>query len=125
MAAKCIAEVGNWSKIMPEHKFDKSIFSKQAILDNIENSAPKLKALVDNIQALDKKDMKKHKHLFKHFIYCDQKTAYSFRKLSKHSQMHIWIPMVNSQIRATSCCHVCSSFLHLLLFSYIVMGFRK
>jgi len=74
--AKCIKETSNWSIIKPEHKFDNPAFSKKQTLEDMSVSSPKLKALLDKIKELDAADLKKHGHMFKHFIYSDVKSPY-------------------------------------------------
>lgn len=80
--AKCIKESGNWSKLKSEHKFDHPSFSPAHVQKDIDQSAPKLKALVDRIHALDAHDMKKSGHKFKHFIYSDVKSAYGAKLIA-------------------------------------------
>jgi hypothetical protein len=78
----CIKETSNWSKIASVHKFDHKDFSKEAILKDIETSAPKLKALMDKIIELDSNDIREHKRLYKHFIYSDIKSSYGAKLIA-------------------------------------------
>lgn len=92
--ATCIKETGNWSKLEKYHRFDNPEFSSDKVVQDIETSAPKLKALMDKIKELDKQDMKKHGKLFKHFIYSDVKSAYGAKliagALASHGFTHAY-----------------------------------
>jgi len=80
--AKCIKETSNWPKLLAEHKFDNPKFSVKKFLEDLPASAPKLKALLDKINALDEQDMKKHGKLFKHFIYSDIKSPFGAKLIA-------------------------------------------
>lgn len=69
----CLRRVANWTKLAPEHKFDKSKFSPDAVTKDMEAMSPKMVALLQNIKDLDAKDMKEHGTTFKHFIFSDVK----------------------------------------------------
>jgi hypothetical protein len=72
----CIKQVGNWSKLEHEHRFDHPKFDASRVAEDIDTRAPKLKKLIEQIRKLDSEDLKKHGKLFKHFIYSDVKSAY-------------------------------------------------
>ena len=78
----CIKEVGNWSKILPEHRFDRAEFSRERVLRDLEYAAPKLKALLDNIVRIDEEDLKRDKRVYKHFIYSDIKSSYGAKLIA-------------------------------------------
>lgn len=69
--AACIRQTGNWSKIKGYHLFDRKAFMKKTIINDIEESSPKLLALIDKIAELDKSDMKKTGKVYKHMIFTD------------------------------------------------------
>lgn len=71
--AECVRRVGNWSKIEPKHRFDKSTFRKKDMEEDIELASPKMDALFHAIQELDKRDMENEGRLYKHMIYTDVK----------------------------------------------------
>lgn len=75
----CIKESGNWGKLEKKHKFDNIDFDENQVKDDL---SPKMKALLDNIRELDKKDMKDHGHLFKHFIYSDIKSGFGAKLIA-------------------------------------------
>ena len=73
MKADCVRKVSNWSNIKPVHKFEKSTFNKDSVLEDIPITSPKMKALLEKINQLDEEDMKREGKLFKHFIFSDVK----------------------------------------------------
>ena len=69
----CIRQVSNWSKIGPANRFDKAKFSIKDTDALIPEASPKLEAMLQNIEALDKNDMVVFGKTFKHFIFSDVK----------------------------------------------------
>ena len=70
---ECLRQVSNWSKILPENRFDKRQFDAVATDNLIPIASPKLEALLQNIKALDENDKVLHGKTFKHFIFSDIK----------------------------------------------------
>ena len=75
----CIKEAGNWGKLEKKHKFDNKDFDENEVKNAL---SPKMIALLENISELDKKDMKDHGHLFKHFIYSDIKSSFGAKLIA-------------------------------------------
>jgi hypothetical protein len=74
--AECIRNVGNFSKIQPFHIIDKKGFDPIITKMYIENGAsPKLQALLEKIEELDKKDIEDSGKMFKHIIFTDMKSS--------------------------------------------------
>ena len=71
----CIRKKSNWSKSNPDFKLDSKSFDPELFLKNIKSHSPKLHTLLQKIQKLDKEDMKKDGHHYKHFIFCDVKSS--------------------------------------------------
>jgi hypothetical protein len=71
----CIRKKSNWSKSTKEYKFDSEDFDPKQFLNDIQERSPKLHALLDKIEKLDAADHKKDGHYYKHFIFCDLKSA--------------------------------------------------
>lgn len=71
----CIRKKSNWSKSNPDFKLDSKSFDPEFFLKNIKSHSPKLHTLLQKIQTLDKEDMKKDGHHYKHFIFCDLKSS--------------------------------------------------
>jgi hypothetical protein len=69
----CIRKTENFSKIYNYHKFDKFEFDPNKLNNEIYIASPKIAQLINNINNLDKIDMKNHGKLFKHFIFSDVK----------------------------------------------------
>ena len=69
----CMRQTENWSKILPQHKFDNKNFDKHSVQEAIHNASPKLEQLFHIIHQVDENDMKTHGKLFKHFIFSDVK----------------------------------------------------
>jgi len=70
---ECVRQVSNWSKIGPAQRFNKSRFSIEETDKLIPIASPKLEAMLQNIEALDKNDLAISGHTFKHFIFSDIK----------------------------------------------------
>jgi hypothetical protein len=73
--AQCVRKKSNWSKPSSIYKFDDESFEPQTFLKNMPHYSPKLHTLMKNIEELDKKDMREHGKLFKHFIFSDLKSS--------------------------------------------------
>jgi superfamily II DNA or RNA helicase len=71
--AECLRRVANWTKIKPEHKFEKRTFDAEKVLTDMGVNSPKMVALLKNIKELDDRDIKEHGRRFKHFIFSDVK----------------------------------------------------
>jgi len=71
----CIRNRSNWANLKEHHKFDKPAFSPETFEKDIETNSPKLAALLDKIEELDKHDMEKYGRKFKHFIFSDLKNG--------------------------------------------------
>ena len=71
----CVRKKSNWSKGSGIYKFDTEQFSPEMLLKDIPTHSPKLNALLHKIDELDKKDLKKYKKRFKHFIFSDLKSG--------------------------------------------------
>jgi superfamily II DNA or RNA helicase len=70
---QCIRQVSNWSKIVPNNRFNKSRFSVAETDKLIPIASPKLEAMLQNMKALDDNDMTVSGKKFKHFIFSDIK----------------------------------------------------
>ena len=73
--SECIRKKSNWSKSNADFKLDSKSFNPELFLKNIKSHSPKLHTLLQKIQKLDKEDMKKDGHYYKHFIFCDVKSS--------------------------------------------------
>ena len=73
--AQCVRKKSNWSKPSSIFKFDDETFNPEMFLKNMPDYSPKLNTLMKNIEELDKKDMREHGKLFKHFIFSDLKSS--------------------------------------------------
>jgi hypothetical protein len=71
----CVRKRSNWSKPAKIYKFDGRGFDKKALLNDIPSRSPKLDALLKKIAALDKSDLESDGTMYKHFIFCDLKSA--------------------------------------------------
>ena len=69
----CMRKIANFGKINNYHKFDKSVFNKDKLINDLNDASPKILQLLNNINELDKKDMQTHNKKFKHFIFSDVK----------------------------------------------------
>jgi hypothetical protein len=74
--ANCLRKRSNWAHILPEHKFDKNTFDRDAVLLAIEKGSPKMKALLDKIREVDARDTREHGRRFKHFIFSEVPGGY-------------------------------------------------
>ena len=75
--AECIRKVGTFTHIKPEFKMDKRTFKPQTLKDELPVVSPKLVALIEKIEELDREDMVKDKLNYKHCIYIDFKGTYA------------------------------------------------
>ncbi|HEY9702800.1 MAG TPA: hypothetical protein V6C58_10155 [Allocoleopsis sp.] len=73
---ECIREVSNFSKIELTDRFDKPSFDPEKFLNNMILKSPKLVALLNKIEELDRTSYSKEKKLYKHFIFSDLKKGY-------------------------------------------------
>ena len=73
--AECIRNVLNRSNPKSYNTFDNKNFDVNTTAEELEIIAPKLQALLKNIQLLDILDKKKYGKTFKHFIYSDITSA--------------------------------------------------
>jgi hypothetical protein len=71
---ECVRKKSNWSKGSKQYKFDNLGFEPETLLRDIPTHSPKLAALLEKIDELDKADKKNHGKLFKHFIFSDLKS---------------------------------------------------
>lgn len=65
----CAQQIMNFSSIQSTDRFDKKTFDSEAFIEKLSASSPKLLALLNNIQKLDKKDFNSTGKLYKHYIY--------------------------------------------------------
>ena len=72
--ANCVRKKSNISKSSNVYKFDNPEFKPDILLNDMKTNSPKLLALLNKIEELDKSDFKKHGKLFKHFIFSDLKS---------------------------------------------------
>ena len=72
--ANCVRKKSNISKSSNVYKFDSPEFKPDILLNDMKTNSPKLLALLNKIEELDKSDFKKHGKLFKHFIFSDLKS---------------------------------------------------
>ena len=73
--ATCIRRVSNWSNVSKYHKFDNSEFDVNKMREDMRTFSPKLIELLNNIKALDERDIKESGKLYKHVIFSDVKQA--------------------------------------------------
>ena len=73
--ADCVRKRSNWSKSSDKYKFDSENFDPTALLNDIHDHSPKLHALLQKIDQLDRADMRSDGHMYKHFIFCDLKSS--------------------------------------------------
>ena len=73
MDASCLRRTANWSLLSKHHKFDKSTFDPEKLLQDMPVYSPKTAALLDNIKELDERDIKEHGKHFKHFVFSEVK----------------------------------------------------
>lgn len=77
----CIRKKSNISKSYSKYRFDSLDFSPKTLLNDIPSNSPKLQALLNNIEKLDKRDKEKDGVLYKHFIFSDLKSSSAGAKL--------------------------------------------
>ena len=73
--ADCVRKRSNWSKGENVHKFDHPEFDAKKLMEDIPSHSSKLHALLKKIEDLDKKDMARDGHKYKHFIFSDVKSG--------------------------------------------------
>ena len=69
----CMRQTENWSKMLPQHKFDSKKFDPASVEAAMHNASPKLEQLFQIIEQVDANDLETHGQLFKHFIFSDVK----------------------------------------------------
>ncbi len=79
--ADCIRKAINISSQKDFFKFDKKTYNASKIKENLPITCPKLVKLIENIEELDKNDLKKYGKNFKHIIYSDVKASLAGIKL--------------------------------------------
>jgi hypothetical protein len=72
--ANCVRKKSNISKSSPSYKLDNREFNPNILLNDIKTHSPKLSALLNKIEELDKSDQKNYGKNFKHFIFSDLKS---------------------------------------------------
>ena len=72
--ANCVRKKSNISKGSPVYKFDNAEFKPTILLNDMKTHSPKLLALLNKIEQLDKSDFKTYGKHFKHFIFSDLKS---------------------------------------------------
>lgn len=80
-SADCIRKVANWTVVKNHHKFDKPDFDPVQTKKEIPTMSPKMNALFETIAELDKKDMKQHKKMFKHFVFSELRSQANGAKM--------------------------------------------
>jgi hypothetical protein len=80
--ASCIRTVENWSYFKPTHRFESSKFNKKELIDDLPIVAPKIEKLLQQIDEIDKEDMKRDGTLYKHMIFSDLKGAGGAKSIS-------------------------------------------
>jgi hypothetical protein len=85
--ANCVRKKSNISKTSNNYKFDNPEFKPEILLNDMKTNSPKLMALLNKIEDLDKSDLKKHGKLFKHFIFSDLKSNSAGVKLIASSML--------------------------------------
>ena len=85
--ANCIRNVANFSRVQNFHLLDKGNYNPSMLMIYLNEAAPKIEALFEKIEALDKQDYAKEGKLYKHMIFTDIKnSAYGAKLLA--STMH-------------------------------------
>lgn len=82
--SECIRKKSNLSTLSHHdsmYKFDHPDFSKEEFLDEMSTRSPKVVALLNKIEELDRMDKNKYGKKFKHFIFSDVKSGYNGVKL--------------------------------------------
>ena len=99
---QCIRHVSNWSKIGPSNRFNKKKFSVEDTDKLIPIASPKLEAMLQNIEALDKNDMLVFGKTFKHFIFSDIKLlGYGAKIISAGLIARNWKNILKPEVRKT------------------------
>ena len=95
LVAKCFRRVGNWAVVKPYHLFDKeAAFMPEMVEKEMALSGPKIKVLLDKIDELDKQDMAKEGHLFKHMIFTDVDASMYSTKILASSLISKGFPLI-------------------------------
>jgi hypothetical protein len=69
----CVRAVANFTKISKDLKLESKTFNPKQFLAELPKLSPKLQALLDKIEELDKDDLSEHGRTFKHLIFSDVK----------------------------------------------------
>lgn len=80
--ARCVRNVANQSTVAWEHRFDNRAFKPDRLRRDLPVIAPKIQAMLDNIAALDAKDMDLHGTRFKHFIFSDVRGSHGAKAVA-------------------------------------------
>lgn len=72
----CARRIGNFSKISRTDRFDKKGFNPELMQSTLKDKSPKLIRMLENIIKIDQEDYRKHKKVFKHFIFSDVDKGY-------------------------------------------------
>lgn len=72
---KCIRAIANMSHVKPTMLLDTKVFNVDLLRQMIPSGAPKIVKLFQKIAALDAKDMRTHKKVFKHMIFTDANSS--------------------------------------------------
>jgi superfamily II DNA or RNA helicase len=73
--ADCIREIENWSSYENQHKLDHISFQPAVVKKQLSLLSPKIDAILQKIKQLDKEDLERDGHLYKHLIFSDLKAA--------------------------------------------------
>jgi len=80
---ECVRKRSNWAQSSNIYKFDDEAFDPQMFLKDMPHSSPKLAALMQKIEELDRHDTKVDGKKYKHFIFSDLKSsAYGAKMLA-------------------------------------------
>ena len=60
---ECLRQVDNWGKILKEHRFDKSSFDHEKMMEDFPTASPKMQKLFDHIKALDNRDQRRRQKI--------------------------------------------------------------
>ena len=99
---QCVRHVSNWAKIGSDNRFNKKAFDVAATDKLIPIASPKLEAMLQNIEALDKNDMTVFGKTFKHFIFSDIKLlGYGAKIIGAGLLARGWNNILKQEIRKT------------------------
>jgi hypothetical protein len=78
----CIRQIANISMLKNEFRFDNKKFSPKDFSNQIDFYSPKLSALLQKIEEVDKNDIKNFGKTFKHFIFSDVDKGYGAKLIA-------------------------------------------